>query len=726
MDTQPIVPQPVQTAISPEQKVVRKKAPFSYAIILSMGVFLIIAGSIMLKTSKKSSTTVLPTQTPFASSFFETDSITHISSNSEFEKIFSESSGSNSSIRLMKTANLAVPSAGGAINDQGTSTTVERASQTNVQVLGIDEPDIVKTDGSTIFYGKESMSYYLDARPVMMNGISSKMMPENTRTQAETVLVGALPPSSMKMRSSLPVAGDMLIDNKNLVVFGQSETGALLLSGYNVANPGAPKKLWELPFDSRSQRIAARLYKDKIYLIVSTSPSLSRSSPMAIGNGQNKIQIPCTDIYVPSSRPTSDVVYTTLKIDPTNGAVEKKMSIVGQSNNPIVYMSQDSLYLNYYVEADLVSILNQFIGENRGVFPSFIEEKIKKLAAYDLSSGTKEVELSSIFSQYINSLDDDTRLKEENNLSNALSKFMDKNQRTFAYTGIVKFNLNDLSIVANGKVPGNLINQFALDEWKGNLRVATTVGSRGRVGVLGLNSNNNDSQVSDVYILNNKLEMQGSVKNLGKTEQIYSVRFIEDRGYVVTFRQTDPLYVLDLTNSTSPILKGELKIPGYSSYLHPLGDHLLLGIGRDNSQVKLSLFDVSNSNDPKEVSHYELANEYWSEALDNHHAFMQDSKYSIFFLPASRGGYVFSYDAHTINLVKALEAPQVKRALYMNDYLYIVSDTGISSFKEGTWEKAGDFYYEKPKLVPTSVPEPQPEISGGVELLNGTGSAKPQ
>lgn len=699
-----------------------KKILFPYAVFLSILVVIIVIGSLVLKGTKKSSSTVVPTEIPFASTFFESDSIKHITSNAEFEKIFSEGKGNTSSTVLMKSANMAVPSTGGGNDLLGP--TAERSSSTNVQVLGIDEPDVVKTDGSTIFYSKESTLYYPYDRPLMMNGVQSKMMPGFGQTQAETVLVGALPPSAMKMRSSLPVAGDMLIDNKNLVIFGQSDKGAVLLTGYNVANPGAPKKLWELPFDSRSQKIAARLYKNKVYLVVSTFPSLTRSCPMPLSTGANKILIQCTDVYIPSSRPTSDVVYTTLKINPTTGAIEKKMSITGQSDNPIVYMSENSLYLNYHVEADLVSILNQYIAENRGVFPGYIEDKIKKLAAYDLSSGTKEVELSTIFSQYINSLNDDTRLKEENNLSNSLSRFMDKNQRTFAYTGIVKFNLDDLSIVANGKVPGRLINQFALDEWKGNLRVATTIGERGRMGVLGFNAS--DNQVSDVYILNNKLEAQGSVKNLGKTEQIYSVRFIEDRGYVVTFRQTDPLYVLDLTSSSAPALKGELKIPGYSSYLHPLSSHLLLGIGRDQSQVKLSLFDVSNSNDPKEVSHYALANEYWSAALDDHHAFMQDPKYSIFFLPASLGGYVFSYDANTINLVKALEGQNIKRALYLNDYLYMVSDSGISSFKEGTWEKTGDFSYEKPKLIPTAVPLPEPVITGDVELLNGSSSATPQ
>jgi len=181
---------------------------------------------------------------------------------------------------------------------------------------------------------------------------------------------------------------------------------------------------------------------------------------------------------------------------------------------------------------------------------------------------------------------------------------------------------------------------------------------------------------------------------------------MEDRGYIVTFRQTDPFYVLDLSNGNAPVVKGELKIPGYSSYLHELSNHLVLGIGREN-QVKLSLFDVSDPKSPKEVSRYDLAGEYWSEAMDNPHAFLQDAKYKIFFLPGSRGGYIFSYEGQTLNLVKAIESPIVKRGLYLNDYFYVVSDTGITSFKEGTWDKVGEvLFVEKLVVEPTPFEEP--------------------
>ena len=140
----------------------------------------------------------------------------------------------------------------------------------------------------------------------------------------------------------------------------------------------------------------------------------------------------------------------------------------------------------------------------------------------------------------------------------------------------------------------------------------------------------------------NKLESIGEVKDLGKTERVYSVRFIDDKGYVVTFRQTDPFYVIDLKNPSNPELKGELKIPGYSGYLHPISKDKILGVGKEDSKVKLSLFDVSDASTPIENAKY-IIDDYYSEILQTHKAFMMDSKNKIFFIPGTRGGYIFSY-----------------------------------------------------------------------------------
>ena len=147
---------------------------------------------------------------------------------------------------------------------------------------------------------------------------------------------------------------------------------------------------------------------------------------------------------------------------------------------------------------------------------------------------------------------------------------------------------------ASGQVPGDLLNQFSLSEHNGVLRAATTEDS-GR---------GSQSHVTVLETRSGRLEKIGQVSGLGRTERIYAVRFIEDRGYVVTFRETDPLYTLDLADPAHPRVRGELKILGYSSYLHPVGEHQLLGIGQDATAegirqgTQLSLFDVADPANP--------------------------------------------------------------------------------------------------------------------------------
>ena len=151
---------------------------------------------------------------------------------------------------------------------------------------------------------------------------------------------------------------------------------------------------------------------------------------------------------------------------------------------------------------------------------------------------------------------------------------------------------------ASGSVEGHLLNQFAMDEFEGFLRVATTMGSP-------WGGDDSESQVVVLGERNGVLTQVGAVGDMGEGERIYSVRFIGATGYVVTFRQVDPLYVLDLRDPENPTVSGELKIPGYSAYLHPLGDGLLLGVGQDADSdgrtlgAKATLFDVSDPANPR-------------------------------------------------------------------------------------------------------------------------------
>jgi hypothetical protein len=205
-------------------------------------------------------------------------------------------------------------------------------------------------------------------------------------------------------------------------------------------------------------------------------------------------------------------------------------------------------------------------------------------------------------------------------------------------TLIHQFRLDDgtaATYVASGQVEGRLLNQFAMSEHNGDLRVATTTDDWGGFG---------EQSESSVFVLRPEgdvLRQVSSVGGLGKDERIYAVRFIGDLAYVVTFRQIDPLYVIDLSDPANPFEAGELKIPGYSAYLHPVGEGLLLGVGQDATDTgrttgtQLSLFDVSDPADPQRISTLPIGG--YSEVEWDHKAFLFWPQDGTIVLPVSPG-----------------------------------------------------------------------------------------
>jgi len=134
------------------------------------------------------------------------------------------------------------------------------------------------------------------------------------------------------------------------------------------------------------------------------------------------------------------------------------------------------------------------------------------------------------------------------------------------------------------------------------------------------------------------------------------------------------------------IITASIKIPGFSSYLHPLVQNVILGVGQENGKVKLSIFNVTDPVNPSEVAKYSL-DEYWTEVSNNYHAFLQDEKHQIFFLPGGQGGYIFSYSGNELTLKKAVSETQIKRAVFINDYLYLVGEQSIVVLNENNWEE---------------------------------------
>jgi hypothetical protein len=257
-------------------------------------------------------------------------------------------------------------------------------------------------------------------------------------------------------------------------------------------------------------------------------------------------------------------------------------------------------------------------------------------------------------------------------------------------TEIHRFDASDpgeTSYLAGGRVDGSLLNQFSMSEQDGVLRVATT------------RSAESESSVVTLAQRDGALVQLGRVDGLGKGERIYAVRFLGDAGYVVTFRQVDPLYTIDLSRPAAPRVVGELKIPGYSAYLHPVGKDLLIGVGQDATAdgrrlgTQVSLFDVSNLASPARLHQRKLASDGSSEAEWDHHAFLWWAPEKLAVLPLETWGDVSSVFAGAVGLrIDAAAgiaevgrashdhvdwAAPVRRSLVVGGRLVTISDTGI-------------------------------------------------
>ncbi|MBU1432625.1 beta-propeller domain-containing protein [Myxococcota bacterium] len=269
-------------------------------------------------------------------------------------------------------------------------------------------------------------------------------------------------------------------------------------------------------------------------------------------------------------------------------------------------------------------------------------------------------------------------------------------------TQIHRFDISRSAAAArytgSGRVFGTVLNQFSLGEHEGHLRVATTE----------QRYEPEWRRVNHVFVLGqggeHGLEVKGTVTDIAEGESIYAVRFLGDRGFIVTFLQVDPLFTLDLSNPSAPRLVGELKIPGFSTYLHPVDDDFILGIGQAGDEsgltggMQLSLFDVSDFADPKLADTQDLGQDGWSPAGYDHHAFLYWAPEALLAIPVSGwdqrdGGYTSSLDLFSLDTANGFGARgsvdhadlnndyegQIQRSLIIGDALYSISMAGLKS-----------------------------------------------
>ncbi|AGN00265.1 hypothetical protein L593_01560 [Salinarchaeum sp. Harcht-Bsk1] len=534
--------------------------------------------------------------------------------------------------------------------DGGGSTDDRRTSGTNVQVQGIDEPDIVKTDGEWVYYA----------------GSNGRYWEQSERTQVLNASDTAHPARS----GAIPAGGQLLRSGDTLVAI-ESDT----LYGIDVSDPEDPEEQWRVPLNHSVQ--TARLANGSVYLVLSDQPTADGPCPIEpLGDG--RASIPCTEVYHPGGGAGGDTTYTALSLDPESGDVQDRVSFVGSAQNTVVYVSQGSIYLTFEDSPTRSETrLAFFQGPGSEHLDQQAKDRLEEIASYDLSPQAASIEIETTIQRRIQRLPEDEREQAMREIEEDYQTYVSEHKRELVRTGIVRVGIDDssLAVEETGEVPGRVHGQFSLSERNGYLHVATSVTPMG------------GQWENDLYTLDSSLEIEDSVTGMGTDQRIYSVRYVDDRAYLVTFRQVDPLHVIDISDPTDLELQGELQLPGYSDYLHPIGDDQLLGIGEEDGQVKATLFDVGDPNDPVVADdiHFE---DYGTAISQTHHAFLIDQRHGVFFLPGSQGGHVVNYENGSLDRVTTVETDgPALRARYIGDHLYVFGTEEVVVVNENTWEE---------------------------------------
>ena len=517
-------------------------------------------------------------------------------------------------------------------------------SGTNVQEEGVDEPDLVKTDGKTLF--------------AVAGG------------RLNAVDVGGLRP---RLLDSLPLdrtqSHELFLHGDRLLVLSRGgfwieplpgvaarvmrySPSASELAEVDVSNPSRLRLVRTLELDG--SYVAARLVGSAVRVVVSAQ--------------------------VPAELPF---------VAPADGTKEAQAA-AARRNRAVVAGSRVSSWLPGY----RVTRAGAKPGRER---PLVQCRHVRRAAAFsglgmltvltvDLAKGLQPVDSAAVMTdgrivyaspeslyvateRWADRPDPDTPNRTESGVRTEIHKFDISSPVKTHYRG-------------SGTVSGHLLNQWSLSEHRGVLRVVSTEAP----AWWGPSGRETESFVTTLRPSGGALVQAGRVGGLGKGERVYSVRFVGDTGYVVTFRQIDPLYTLDLASPERPRVLGELKIPGYSAYLHPIGEDLLLGVGQDATEegrptgTQISIFDVSDLRRPARLRTHHLG-VGWSEAERDHHAFLFWPRTGLVMIPFNQQAVGFRVGrARGIDPVGRVEHDAqwpIRRSLVVRDSVLTVSEKGV-------------------------------------------------
>jgi len=564
-------------------------------------------------------------------------------------------------------------------------------SDTNTQVDGVDEGDIVETDGNYVYVLSENLMTIVDVRDQDHPRISSRIH-----------------------LSDESFGSEMYLDGDRLMV---ASTGFGIFTNPLIDVPFLADAIWEPPHQSTVITVIDVSDREDATIVSETKIDGSITNSRAIdGTGyfivSDNLAYPQPKLNEVRFISEDGKLERTINIYETEEEYRSRVepTILDALPNYTTY-DQDRVLTETGVTSDFTTTFST----NDPNYGSIVS-----IVTIDMHEELPSVETGT--SVLMNS-GHDIFMSREN-------LYMFQNRWDLQdSTSIMKFDLNadeeDGNVVptASGVVSGHMLDQFSADEYNGDLRVATTSGW-GR------------DSTSGVYVLNetgddDKLTIKGAVAGLAKGERIFSARFVGTQGYIVTFRQVDPLFSINLSDPNNPVVEGELKIPGFSEYMQPIDENTILAIGRDADPVtgrseglQISLFDVTDKTDPQLVDRYtfEGGNSTYSPAEHDHHAFSYFPDQEVLAVPVSGrdGGawlrtqedgrfwvpaqwnqavHVFDVDKQEgFDFTGAVDHPsEVRRSVRVDEKLYTISrDTvKVSELAEPS-EVIGQVYYLPP------------------------------
>ncbi|MBM3232066.1 helix-turn-helix domain-containing protein [Candidatus Pacearchaeota archaeon] len=634
--------------------------------------------------------------------------------NEYIQKSISSQTNSYGLFGRTDTQESAVSSDSGAPSEAGTKSSIGTGtggssdySTTNIQVVGVDEADIVKNDGKYIY----------------------------TINQNKVIIVEAYPADSMKIIGDLEfdnyVNGIFLSEGKLVVIessysysiYGDAELvttekvadtirapesyrNEVRIHVYDVSDlESEAKKVETFVIDGSYH--TARLIDGYVYVIANKYIDYSGPIVPYFKVGDNVESVAADRIYHPGYYDSNLIFTSVMAIDLDSLEYKGDVFLLGSSST--IYVSDNAIYLTSSKTYDYSKVQEGSLGVILEVLPGSYNSRAEEVLDSNDEYYIKSERIALIVQEYFNSLSKDEKLQFEKRLIEVNEKYYEGVAKEYEKTIIHRIDVDGLDIdyTASGEVPGYVLNQFSLDEYDRNFRVATSSGN---------SFGNFQNTFNNLYILNKDLEIIGSVEGLAQGERIYSARFIGDKAYMVTFRQVDPLYVIDLSNPRSPEVLGWLKVTGFSNYLHPIGDDLLLGIGREADDsgrgqgLKISLFDVSDFANPTELDKYVVESEWsYSEAEYEHKAVLFDDERDLLVIPVTysetignnwqywQGAFAFTITdkdvslkgkiAHDLKKESKTEMDReyynsqgyVSRSLFMDDSLYTISNLMIKA-----------------------------------------------